>query len=159
MLKRKTGDLLSIARQGEFDVIVHGVNCFCTMGSGIARQIKEEYPEVYAMDKLTVKGDNHKIGTFNYVTTKDGFVIVNAYTQYDFNKYGTIIDKFEYVGFQRILNDLLKEFPDGTKFGFPYIGMGLAGGNKEKIIAMIEDFSQKVENQGGEVTLVEYADI
>ena len=34
------GDLIKLALQGEFDVIVHGCNCFCTMGAGIAKSIK-----------------------------------------------------------------------------------------------------------------------
>jgi hypothetical protein len=36
------------------------------------------------------------------------------------------------------------------------IGMGLAGGDKERILTMMDNFSQKVESQGGSVTLVEF---
>jgi len=28
-------------------IIVHGCNCFCTMGAGIAKTIKELYPSAY----------------------------------------------------------------------------------------------------------------
>ncbi|PMU98153.1 phosphatase, partial [Pseudomonas sp. GP01-A4] len=28
------GDLLHLARQGDFDVIIHGCNCQCAMGKG-----------------------------------------------------------------------------------------------------------------------------
>ena len=42
------------------------------------------------------------------------------------------------------------------RFGFPLIGMGLAGGDKERIMAMLEDFSRRVEAKGGSVTLVEF---
>jgi hypothetical protein len=34
--------------------------------------------------------------------------------------------------------------------------MGLAGGDKKRILAMIEDFAKKVSAQGGSVTLVEF---
>ena len=34
MLKHATGDLLALAEAGEFDVILHGCNCFNTMGGG-----------------------------------------------------------------------------------------------------------------------------
>ena len=34
------GDLLQLAKQGDFDVIIQGCNCFCTMGAGIAKSIK-----------------------------------------------------------------------------------------------------------------------
>lgn len=32
------GDLIELALVGEFDVIVHGCNYFCTMGASIAKQ-------------------------------------------------------------------------------------------------------------------------
>jgi hypothetical protein len=34
--------------------------------------------------------------------------------------------------------------------------MGLAGGDKDRIIAMLEDFAEKISAQGGSVTLVEF---
>jgi hypothetical protein len=37
------------------------------------------------------------------------------------------------------------------------IGMGLAGGDPDRIIPMIEAFAQRVAVQGGTVTLVEYS--
>jgi O-acetyl-ADP-ribose deacetylase (regulator of RNase III) len=35
----RTGDLLALALAGEFDAIVHGCNCHCTFGRGIAAAI------------------------------------------------------------------------------------------------------------------------
>ena len=154
-MKRAIGDLLELARNGEFDIIVHGANCFCTMGSGIAKQIKQQYPEAFEADCETVAGDKSKLGTYSMTATRDGFVIVNAYTQYDFNKPGEHEDKFDYEGFEIILANLLYEAGD-MNFGFPMIGMGLAGGNQKKIMDLLEDFSQKVEDQGGTVTLVSF---
>lgn len=37
------GDLIELAKQGKFDVIAHGANCFCTMGSGIAPQMAKAF--------------------------------------------------------------------------------------------------------------------
>ena len=34
--KEIEGNLISLALAGNFDVIAHGCNCFCTMQSGIA---------------------------------------------------------------------------------------------------------------------------
>lgn len=154
-MKHAKGDLLAMARNGEFDIIVHGCNCFCTMGSGIARQIREEYPEAYKVDCETEAGDRNKLGDFTAVTTKDGFAIVNGYTQYSFNRGGANEDVFEYDAFEILLANLLEE-AGSSRFGFPYIGMGLAGGDRERIIAYLEDFAQKVEDRGGSVTLVEF---
>ena len=56
------GDLLALARAGRFDVIVHGCNCFCAMGGGIARAIREEFPEAYAADLATLRGSRGRAG-------------------------------------------------------------------------------------------------
>lgn len=161
MLKHTKGDLLKMAEQGQFNIIMHGCNCHNTMGSGIARQIREQYPQAYEADSLTKYGDRSKLGTItvslanNQVGGK--FVIVNAYTQYDFNRGGVMNDVFEYDAFQNILNGFARDAGPSMQIGLPYIGMGLAGGNKERILAMIEDFANKVSAKGGSVTLVEFS--
>lgn len=150
------GDLLKLAKEGKFDVIVHGANCFCTMGSGIARQIREQYPEAYEADCKTVAGDRNKLGTYTGTPTKDGFVVINAYTQYDFNRAGENADVFEYDAFLNVLTTLAVNTAFRINYGFPLIGTGLAGGDKERILGMIELFSQLVEDTGSTVTVVEY---
>lgn len=148
------GDLLDLARKGMFNVIVQGCNCFCTQGSGLARQIREQYPEAYEVDCKTVRGDRNKLGTYTTMLGKQ-FNIINAYTQYGFNKPGEHKDVFEYEAFQKILDSLAEKYP-ACRFGFPLIGCGLAGGDESRIMAMIADFSKKVESQGGTVTVVVY---
>jgi len=151
MLKHTKGNLLDLAEAGEFDIVVQGCNCFCAMGGGIAREIAERYPMCQEIDRLTERGDHMKLGNWTEFTGK--FVIINAYTQYNMSQ-GT--DVFEYTAFQLILEKLL--FVHGDKrIGFPYIGMGLAGGHKDTIIQMIEFFAEDVSKKGGSVTLVEFA--
>jgi O-acetyl-ADP-ribose deacetylase (regulator of RNase III) len=152
MLKHTKGNLLDLAEAGEFDIVVQGCNCFNTMGGGIAREIRERYPVAALVDNETVKGDYNKLG--NYTTAFTGkFLIVNAYTQYNMSR-GT--DVFEYTAFQLILEKLTFAYP-GKRIGLPYIGMGLAGGDKDTIIPMIEWFAERVALEGGTVTLVEFA--
>jgi O-acetyl-ADP-ribose deacetylase (regulator of RNase III) len=154
-LKHMDGDLLQLAREGHFNVIVQGCNCFCTMGSGIAKQIKQEYPEAYAADCRTVKGDKSKLGTYS-VYKGSKFDIVNAYTQYDYNRSGQPkADHFEYEQFALILLKLAEKYK-GCNFGFPYIGMGLAGGDSEEILFLLEIFADIVQYNGGSVALVKY---
>lgn len=43
MYKEIKGDLIKLALEGEFDVIAHGCNCFCTMGAGIAVAMKNTF--------------------------------------------------------------------------------------------------------------------
>lgn len=156
-LKHTQGNLLDLAEAGEFDVVVQGCNCFNTMGGGIAREIRERYPHVAAVDGRTVRGDYNKLGNWTQenVILKNGtvsFDIINAYTQYNMSQ-GT--DVFEYVAFELILLKLIHAYGH-KRIGLPYIGMGLAGGDKETIIGMIEAFAYGVAEKGGSVTLVEF---
>ena len=65
-MKKITGDLIKLALEGEFDVIVHGCNCFCTMGAGIAKTIKQKFPAAYEADLQTVNGDKSKLGQISW---------------------------------------------------------------------------------------------
>ena len=171
MLKHTKGNLLDLAEAGEFDIVVQGCNCFNTMGGGIAREIRERYPYAAQIDNETKRGDYMKLGTwteseagdyFDTVTYSRNnkfqfgdpkrFTIVNAYTQYNMS---TGEDVFEYTAFDLILQKLIHAYGD-KRIGLPYIGMGLAGGDKETIIGMIEAFAYGVAEKGGSVTLVEF---
>jgi len=151
MLKHAKGNLLDLAENFEFDVIVQGCNCFNTMGGGIAREIAEKYPSAARVDRSTQYGDYNKLGNWTEFDT-GRFKIINAYTQYNMSR-GE--DVFEYVAFELILQKLIHAYGD-KRIGLPYIGMGLAGGNKERIIPMIELFAIQVAQKGGSVTLVEF---
>lgn len=155
-LKHKQGNLIDLAEAGEFDVIVQGCNCFNTMGGGIAREIASRYPEAAGVDSLTARGDITKLGNFTKITLDmpDGhvFTIVNAYTQYNMS---TGEDVFEYDSFGCIIRKLIRLYP-ARRIGLPYIGMGLAGGDKDVIMSYIEYFADAHAQSGGTVTLVEF---
>lgn len=77
------GDLIQLAKEGRFDVITHGCNCFCTMGAGIAPQMADAFGcDEFDMERTvrsewddegyehavetTNKGDINKLGTIDY---------------------------------------------------------------------------------------------
>jgi len=61
-------------KNGEFDVIIHGCNCFCTMGGGIAKTIKNEFIEAFNADRKTIKGSKDKLGTCSFANIeRNGF--------------------------------------------------------------------------------------
>lgn len=131
------GNLLEKAKNGEFDVIIQGCNCFHTMGAGIAKYIKQDFPEAFAADKQTPYGDKNKLGTFSEATiTRNGntFIVINAYTQF---RYGGGIDNFDYASFPSLLSSIKAKYGD-KRIGLPLIGCGLAGGNEPRILSMIE---------------------
>lgn len=134
MIQIIKGDLIKLAKEGRFDVIVHGCNCWCTMGSGIALAIRTNFPEAWEADLNTNFGEN-KLGTYT-VAISDHVTVVNAYTQYDYGHDGR--DRFDYDGFRKICKALAKRFHK-HRFGFPKIGTGLAGGDWLRIMQIIQD--------------------
>jgi O-acetyl-ADP-ribose deacetylase (regulator of RNase III) len=153
MLKQAKGDLIAMGKAGEFDIIVQGCNCFNVMGSGIAKQIRADCPDAWLADQETLAGDRNKLGRYT-VGMSGRLVVLNAYTQYTTAKHPGD-DVFEYAAFEEALNRIGNRFGK-WRIGLPYIGMGLAGGNPERIIPAIEHFAAQVAAQGGSVTLVEF---
>jgi len=144
-MKTIKGDLVELAKNGEFDVIAHGTNCFCTMGAGIAKSLRQEFPAVYKADLKTKKGDLNKLGTCCFVHIDNEFTIVNAYIQYDYGRDGK---KVNYDAVRSCMKSIKKHFPN-AKIGLPKIGAGLAGGDWNVISEIIEE-----ELKGMDVTLV-----
>lgn len=133
-MKTREGNLITLAQNGEFDVIVHGCNCFCTMGAGIAKAIKSAYPEAYRADKATPRGDRSKLGTISFVTIKS-LTIVNAYTQYDWRGKKPLAN---YKAIKSVFKKIKQKFP-GKRIGYPLIGAGLAGGDWNTISNIIDE--------------------
>lgn len=152
-MKLANGDLLAMGKANEFDIIVHGCNCFNIMGAGVAKQIKDQFPDAYQADQETLSGDRNKLGCYT-IGMAGRLVIINAYTQYH-TASNRGEDVFEYNSFQIILDKLVRRFGK-YRIGLPMIGMGLAGGNPDRIIPMIEEFAANMKSQGGSVTLVEF---
>lgn len=126
------GDLIALALQGEFDVIIHGCNCFCSMGAGIAHSIQLQFPEAYAADLMTTKGDRNKLGYFSSATVQENgnsITIVNGYTQFQYSGSLPLVD---YDAVKNLFRRIKKEF-SGKRIGYPKIGAGLAGGDWGKI--------------------------
>jgi O-acetyl-ADP-ribose deacetylase (regulator of RNase III) len=174
-MKVVEGDLIELAKQGQFDVITHGCNCFCTMGAGIAPQMAKAFGcDKFPMEDPQYKGDINKLGTIDYkrqivipVMQKilingvgveapnyggHPLVVVNSYTQYRYGKNHEDGDKspVDYDAItmcMRKINHMFKE----KRIGLPKIGAGLAGGNWNIIKNIIEN-----ELKDMDVTIVHY---
>ena len=149
-MKTIKGDLLKLGANEKFDVIVHGCNCFHTMGGGIALQIRKTFQDAYVADLETNRGDIHKLGTYSSATInidEHYLVVVNAYTQYDF---GTSEMKANYHSIKEVFERIAKDY-NGLKIGYPKIGCGLAGG-EWSIVSEIIDTAL----EGQDHTLVEF---
>jgi hypothetical protein len=152
-LQHVDGDLIKMALNSEFDIIVHGCNCFHTMGSGIAKSIKETWPEAYLADLRSRHGDARKLGSFT-VHKAATVLVVNFYTQYEYNKAWQFRDVFEYGAFERGLSDMLLAWPT-SRIGIPEIGMGKACGDRTRILEIIDRVLKKSDFKGT-LTMVKF---
>ncbi|MEX0316516.1 MAG: macro domain-containing protein [Ruegeria sp.] len=136
-MNRREGDLIALALQREFDVIVHGCNCFHTMDAGVAKFIARTFPEALAADRATEHGSRTKLGTVSVAQTiRDGheITIVNAYTQHHWRGTGRLVD---YDALSTCFGLIARRFP-AARIGYPMIGAGLAGGDWDEIAPMID---------------------
>ena len=128
MLELINKNLVPVLEKREFDAFAHGCNCFCTMGAGIAAHVKRIFPEAYALDRKTKKGDQKKLGTIGICEIGDNKILINAYTQFDFWKPGRRADYkaiekcFDLIGAEMLSRGLVH-------LVIPKIGAGLAGGD------------------------------
>jgi O-acetyl-ADP-ribose deacetylase (regulator of RNase III) len=127
------GDLIRLSNN--FDAIAHGCNCFCTMGAGIAKQIKLNFPEAYEADLKTESGCKRKLGTFS----KAGKVY-NIYTQYSYSR---TTKMFEPWALKKGLEEVAKDMGFKGKLGVPLIGGGLAKGSPEEIKDIMKSICDK----------------
>ena len=152
MITEIVGDLLN---SDKCHVIVHQCNLFHVMGGGIAKHIKQKFPEAYEADKKTNHGDRSKLGTYSVARVRyDGLplkYIVNLYSQADFGgshrqtSYDAMVE-----GLTLLRESLEKHHAKGNNLvlGIPYqLGCGLAHGNWSIVRAIIDEvfFSSPVE--------------
>lgn len=167
MYSEVDGDLVKLALEGKFNVVVQGNNCFCTQGSGLAPQfVKAFNTDKFKMEEPQYRGDINKLGTIDYEKqwfpkptpigiNFGGFslYVVNSYTQYNFGSYregGDVKAPADYEAITMVMRKLNKVFK-GKHIGLPKIGAGLAGGDWEIIKGIIQK-----ELVDCDVTLVNY---
>jgi len=153
-MKVVKGNLLTLAKEGNFDLIIHGANCFHKMGSGIAAQIAKEFPQAVVSDNCTLYGSPFKLGTFsfahaaNIASTPVYFQIINLYTQFLPGR------NFEYSALIKGLDALKNAYIlDKKSIGVPWIGCGIGGGDRQ----VVETILKHWETQSNvSLTVVEF---
>ena len=133
ILEEIQADILKVSdrliNEGKKVVIVHGCNCFHTMGAGIALYLRRKHPNILIADKSTKYGNKSKLGNFSYSTINDNLVIANCYTQFNYGRDKINVDQSAI--FNSIKN-VCNYFPD-RHIVMPRIGCGLAGGDWKEI--------------------------
>jgi O-acetyl-ADP-ribose deacetylase (regulator of RNase III) len=147
MIVYESGDIVELAKSGKIQYLIHGCNCQSVWGSGLAKQLKEVFPQAYQVDKDDKRSPSKKIGDFSYYKTGN-LTIINAYTQFD---YGTNYRRVEYGSIKRSFECIFSYWPfinEDEKMATVKIGAGLAGGEW----SIIEEIINEVINFYG-VTL------
>lgn len=131
------GDLL----KSDCNIIMHQCNTMRTMGTGIAKQIKQQYPEAYRADVRFMMGlpPQSKLGNFSWAQAEDGRFIVNLYGQL---RYGRERRHTDYPALQSALQQAFAWIRNN--FTNPIVGlpkgMGCnnAGGDWQTVYDIIE---------------------
>lgn len=119
--------------------ICHQVNCQGKMGSGVAKQIRDRWPEVYSNYARVV--NSKMLGKAQILYIEDANIprqcVVNMFSQENYGYDGARYTSYD--AFWNCLNELKNKIPEGVTIAFPYkIGCGLGGANWEIIEKMID---------------------
>lgn len=161
-MKTIIGDIFeefdSPSPEGKTKFLIHQANCFYKMASGIAKMIKDRYPQAYSSDLRTNMGIG-KLGTYSIASIVDSEkYIVNLYGQASFSRRSmgdrdTSYDAF-YDALKKIFRDISFEAKNFSEVLIPYgIASNLAGARWPIIEKMIEVLSELYSNDMG-VTIV-----
>ena len=134
------------------DIICHQVNCQGKMNSGVAKAIREKWPEVYIkyMESNEIIWDkahehdrmiwNHMLGQIQvvFIADKKTMAVVNMFAQenygYDGRRYTS------YDAFWSCLGEIKRTINPGLRIAFPArIGCVRGGANWDVILTMIKE--------------------
>jgi O-acetyl-ADP-ribose deacetylase (regulator of RNase III) len=131
------GDLLEAPER----IICHQVNCQGVMGSGLAKQIKEKWPELYRSYKRLCDSNTNKKELLGQVMG----VHVNGHTQIVYNLFGQNTYGYKqllytsYDALRKCFQAIAKKHK-GETIAMPYmIGCNRGGGDWKIVFRMIKD--------------------
>lgn len=159
IFKEIDGDIFEYIDTGEYDVIIHGCNCFSKQKSGIAYPIsKKFYTDQYYMERnnhplnIDEKSRYNKLGCIEWenkyidpILLGKTIAVANCYTQYHpgadarYNAIGMCFDK---------LNFIFK----GKDLIMPQVGCGIGGLSIEIVKQLIHTKLKDLKT----VTLINY---
>lgn len=133
----KEGNLIVLTEHAQFDVAIHGCNCFCVMGAGIAPLFAKAFgADKFPLEDKKFEGSINKLGMIDSKlinVTKGAVHIVNAYTQYGTGG----AHPLDLQALQLCLRKVNMRFK-GQRIGLPKIGCGLGGGDWSKVKKLIQ---------------------
>lgn len=150
-MKEVSGNILSVQR----GIIVQGCNAQGVMGSGVAKDLRDRYPENYTVYKAAFDRHKQKTGktlalgrVIWYTVSKEEpkLAIANAITQEFYGRNPNI----QYVDYEAVRSAFRQVATEARKHNlpvhYPLIGAGLGGGRWDVIAEIIEAELIEVEH-------------
>lgn len=139
------GDLFST----EIQTIAHGCNAQGVMGSGVAKIIKERYPDAFKRYRNQYEKQGVlKLGDIIVVPCEYNGkkkIIVNAITQEIFGRDGRRFVSYDAVSESMAKINHMFEVYGTSEVAMPQVGAGLGGGDWNVISAIIESELKNVK--------------
>ena len=123
----------------DVDVLGHQCNTKGVMGAGIAKTIKQLYPDVYKEYRLHCQNNKKVLGTTQLVKSNERKYIANIFGQDDYRGKGP---KTNYKALKKALEELQYKMIELNlkTLSIPYlIGCGLGGGDWNVVEQIIND--------------------
>lgn len=142
------GDIMSPNRTGHEVLVCHQVNCMGVMGAGLAKQLRDLFPQMYrsykalcnmASDKRTLLG---QIDTCPVNYNGYDYTIVSIFGQEHYGKGGCFTDYDALRKAFQTIRGMASPLPArvSTRVRIPYrLGCGLAGGDWNVVISIIQE--------------------
>ena len=154
MIKYIKGDLLTTNAY----VIVHGCNCQGVMGSGVAKAIRDKYPEVYKEYRRIYNNNGNRLSLGHIIpvhANKQGgkfselgldYLIINAMTQRHYGRDGKRYVSYDAISnCLQVLDSYLRSehtsggyYKNAYTIAMPKIGCGLGGGDWSIVEKIVE---------------------
>lgn len=143
------GNIIELFNNGEYEILIHGCNCFHTMGRGLALALRQRWPEVYEADLTSARGEHDKLGKYTIATLSDGREVFNLYSQY---RYGLKEVQISYAaieeGLKSIAMRLQQDDDEHKRIIMPLIGATNGGADpmfiKQAILSIFGDLNVTV---------------
>jgi len=136
LIKIVDGDIL----EAKEDIICHSCNCQGVMGGGIAKQVKEKYPDVYRQYKTLCDRTESKelLGLAQLLGCDNGKIIANLFGQENYGRNGQYTD---YDALRKAFTSIYERATNHKEsVAIPWlIGCSLGGGNWEIVYKIIEE--------------------
>lgn len=124
-------------------IVVHQVNCAGKMNTGLSKQIKDKYPQLFKdyRERCMMFDFTELLGSNYYYEDKD-IIIVNMFSQIG---YDTDTRQTDYEALATCLDKVRKMYPTQTIIAPYLIGCDPGGGNWNVVSKILEKYNIEIK--------------